>query len=142
TVSFTDPGTDTHDLWIDWGDGSIQHEKIDRKGTAPYSNTFSHYYAGPPDPLNPTDDIRIMVQVLDDDANVSGVMEDGFSQVREVTIKNPGTNANPDLLTFPVPLERGGMLLPQRDEQVPTMTVTTTPTPQSKVPDVRSGGGD
>src|SRR5690606_27437011 len=61
---------------------------------------------------------------------------------REVTISQPGTNPTPEVITFPVPLEIGGANLPERVDQIPVMTMVSTPTVQSQIPDVRSGGGE
>ncbi len=142
TISFYDPGADTFDFYIDWGDGMPVLITDAHTGSTPYTMPITHYYDGPPDPNNPAGDITIRIQIRDDDSRIAGVVEDGFGNFREITIKQPGTNPNPDIITFPVPLEAGGMALPERVEQVPTVAMATSPTLQSQVPDVRSGGGD
>ncbi len=99
-MSFSDPGADTFQILIDWGDKPDlppeQRFVVEtvHAGPTPASFTLVHVYTGPPDPLHPTADITIRVKVFDDDAIVEGVVQPGISNLESVTISNPGINTN------------------------------------------------
>jgi PKD repeat protein len=109
TLTFSDPGADRLDVYVDWGDGNLQKEKV---YNGPIDGTFTifHHYDTPPNPDNPADDIRIFVQVRDDDFG-TGTRDDSPSATLQTTITNPGTgnqffriDTTPKvpMLTFPV----------------------------------------
>jgi hypothetical protein len=95
-MSFFDPGADTFEVRVDWGDRPNlppqERFVVERvhAGATPASFTIEHIYNGPPNPLNPTADITIIVQVFDDDAATAGVVQPGISNLESVTISNPG----------------------------------------------------
>lgn len=141
TFSFNDPGADEFDIYIDWGDGNFGAPYDVHYGPTPDTLVIAHYYTGPPNPNNPAGDITIRVQIGDDDSRVAGVVEDGWSNIEDVTISQPGTGTN-TIVTFPVPLELGGATIPQTFD---ASTISTSPTyvvSQSDVTDNRSGGGE
>jgi hypothetical protein len=117
---------------VDWGDGNVQTISLMLKTPgAPTVNgqttvgtlirtsgdvgvkttgsfEITHKYLGPPDPLNPTADIKITVAVVDDNnASVSDF----------VTITNPGIN------TFNVAIDT--------TPDVPRLVLVTQPPPQA-----------
>jgi PKD repeat protein len=97
-LSFFDPGADSFQVLVDWGDklGLPEAERFVvetvHTGPTPMSFTLVHFYTGPPDPLHPTADITITVKVFDDDALVAGVVAPGISNLESATISNPGIN--------------------------------------------------
>jgi PKD repeat protein len=107
SLQFDDPGADEFTIVIDWGDGvETIHVPANSKGQP---LTFTHAYSGPPDPLNPTADITITVQILDDDFG-TGALAIGASNVETVDISQPGlgaekfridTSPQVAILTFP-----------------------------------------
>jgi len=137
TLQFDDPGADEFDIVVDWGDTvETIHVPANSKGQL---LTYSHTYSGPPDPLNPTADITITVQILDDDFN-TGALADGASNVETVDISQPGlgaekfridTSPQVAILTFP---DRQVVPLLQTSTDVRLVTVTTG--------DDGGGGGD
>jgi PKD domain len=99
-LTFADPGADSFQVLVDWGDQlhlppdqrfvvETVHPGPSTPG-APVSMTLEHFYAGPPDPLHPTNDIIITVQIHDDDALVAGVVAPGISNLQSAAISNPG----------------------------------------------------
>jgi PKD repeat protein len=108
TLEFSDPGADTFEILVDWGDQLNVPNLDDRfvietlhAGPTPQTFTLRHVYAGPPDPLHPAADIVIRAKIRDDDFpfaatdEVMGVIEPGESNVERVAIKNPGEGVNP-----------------------------------------------
>jgi hypothetical protein len=89
-LTFSDPGADTFTIMVDWGDGAGFVPEQLYAGPTPESFTITHTYLGPPDPNNPAADIQIQVQILDDDAMTLGVVQDGFSNIEDTVISNPG----------------------------------------------------
>jgi PKD repeat protein len=89
TLSFSDPGADTFTIMVDWGDGVFVPEQ-GHPGPTPTTVVIEHFYAEPPDPNNPADDIKIRVQILDDDFG-KGIIANGDSNVEDDVITNPGT---------------------------------------------------
>ncbi|QEG36790.1 hypothetical protein Pr1d_41260 [Bythopirellula goksoeyrii] len=96
TLSFADPGTDSFEILVDWGDQLAlppdQRFVVETAHVGPTPTTYvlTHQYLGPPDPLHPAADIDIRVKILDDDFGTLGVVEDGESNLQTVTIANPG----------------------------------------------------
>jgi PKD repeat protein len=140
TFTFSDPGADTFEVFIDWGDGVPTTPEVVYPGPTPETFVVTHVYNGPPNPDNPSADITIKVWVHDDDAKVAGVIETGVSNIETIDISQPGINTQ--IVTFPPPLEVGGAALPVLFEQAPTAQVPTVVNIQSQVPDIRSGGGE
>jgi PKD repeat protein len=115
-LAFRDPGADSFEVLVDWGDklGLPPNERFVPElvyaGPTPESFTLTHIYEGPPDPLHPSADITIRVQVHDDDFGTPLVIENGESNVEEVAISNPGagqkliridTSPKVPMLSFP-----------------------------------------
>ncbi len=97
TLSFFDPGADSFEILVDWGDqlgvpNPADRFVVEQLYAGPTPNTFVivHQYAGPPNPLNPTADIVISVKIRDDDFAVASVIEPGESNVEVAAISNPG----------------------------------------------------
>ena len=107
TIRFTDPGADTLTVYVDWGDVRdpndpsipalepfvIDLTDIGAPGT--FTVTLEHKYDGPPNPLSPASAIDIFVFVGDDDLGETFVQADGMSQVRTVSLTNPGVGPEP-----------------------------------------------
>ncbi|NOY29300.1 MAG: hypothetical protein GXP28_03710 [Planctomycetes bacterium] len=107
TIRFTDPGADTLTVYVDWGDVRdpndpsipalepfvIDLTDIEAPGT--FTVTLEHAYEGPPNPLSPASAIEIFVFVGDDDLGETFVQADGMSQIRTVSLTNPGVSAEP-----------------------------------------------
>jgi len=99
TLSFSDPGADSFEVLVDWGDQlSLPPEQrfvveVAHVGSTPTTYTLEHFYTGPPDPQNPTADIIISVVIHDDDAAISGVVENGISNLESIAITNPGIDS-------------------------------------------------
>jgi hypothetical protein len=91
TLSFEDPGADTFDILVDWGDGVFVKEEF-YDGATPKTFVITHTYMAPPDPANPAADITIRVKIQDDDFKTAGVRAPGESNEEETTITNPGAN--------------------------------------------------
>jgi hypothetical protein len=91
TLSFSDPGADTFDILVDWGDGVFVKEEF-HDGPTPKTFVIAHTYFAPPDPANPAADITIHVKVQDDDFKTAGVVAPGESNEEETVITNPGAN--------------------------------------------------
>ena len=137
TLQFDDPGADEFDIVVDWGDTvETIHVPANSKGQP---LTYTHTYSGPPDPLNPTADITITVEILDDDFG-TGALAIGASNVETVDISQPGLGAEKfridttpqvAILTFP---DRQVVPLLQTSTDVRLVTVTTG--------DDGGGGGD
>ena len=137
TLQFDDPGADEFDIVVDWGDTvETIHVPANSKGQP---LTYTHTYSGPPDPLNPTADITITVQILDDDFG-TGALAIGASNVETVDISQPGlgaekfridTSPQVAILTFP---DRHVVPLLQTSTDARLVTVTTA--------DDGGGGGD
>ncbi|TWT29589.1 PKD domain protein [Posidoniimonas corsicana] len=111
-LRFSDPGADTYDVWIDWGDKLYLPEGDQRfvkatpinwsESTDGVTLLFSYPYTGPPDPLNPAAPIEITAIVVDDDyAAATGdelvfgpettfLIEPGRSDPGQAVITNPG----------------------------------------------------
>ncbi|QDT75847.1 beta strand repeat-containing protein [Lacipirellula limnantheis] len=138
TLQFDDPGADEFDVVVDWGDTvETIHVPANSKGQP---LTYTHTYSGPPDPLNPTADITITVQILDDDFGTPGVAANGASNVEAVAISQPGLGAEKfridttpqvAILTFP-----DRQVVPLLRTNVDARLATTTTV------DVGGGGGD
>ena len=96
TLTFADPGADSFEILIDWGDKLNlpleQRYVVETAHVGPTPTTYVlvHQYLGPPDPLHPAADIDIRVKIHDDDFGTFGVVTDGESNVEPVTISNPG----------------------------------------------------
>jgi PKD repeat protein len=116
TLAFSDPGADSFQVLVDWGDKldlpPDQRYLVETAYAGPTPQTFvlTHTYSGPPDPLHPAADIAISVKVRDDDFGIAAVVQPGESNVETVAITNPGTGTQPfridttpqvALLTFP-----------------------------------------
>mgnify|MGYP000948042177 CR=1 FL=1 len=115
--SFCDPGFDnplnplsppdgsreSFTVVIDWADGT--HETILLGGPGPFYFTAMHTYDGPPDPLNPANDIRIEVTVTDDDRG-SDVAET-YAEVPGEGVEYVYIDTTPKVprLVFPRPLK-------------------------------------
>ncbi len=109
TIQFSDPGTDTLTVFVDWGDVRDPNDPsipaldpfvIDLtglEGPGVFTVTLKHVYDGPPNPLSPASDIEIFVFVGDDDFGqpFASVFENGQSQIRMATISNPGLGPEP-----------------------------------------------
>ncbi|MCC6493921.1 MAG: hypothetical protein IT424_12985 [Pirellulales bacterium] len=96
TLSFSDPGADSFQVLVDWGD-RLNLPPGDRfvvatayAGPTPQGFVLTHVYQGPPDPLHPSADIVISVMVRDDDFGAPLVVAPGQSNVETVAISNPG----------------------------------------------------
>jgi PKD repeat protein len=147
TLTFSDPGADSFQIMVDWGDNlgipnPADRFEVEQLYSGPTPNTFVivHQYAGPPDPLNPTADIVISVKILDDDFGTLGVVDTGESNVQTAAISNPGIQViNVAIDTTP---------------DVPRLDLTVQPMVDMfisgqgglgqlfQVPDVRGGGGE
>ena len=147
TLTFSDPGADSFQIMVAWGDNlgipnPADRFEVEQLYAGPTPNTFVivHQYAGPPDPLNPTADIVISVKIRDDDFATAGIIQPGESNVASVAITNPGINTNNVAIdTTP---------------DVPRLDLTQQPmvdvfiADQSglgqllQVPDIRGGGGE
>jgi len=116
TITFSDMGVDNHRIAVDWGDGlpdppleltsemipgtSESNPNLTAARSGVQTIVITHMYTAPPNPDNPTAPIRIFVQVWDDDVLVvdgtnvpradQPVLETGFSNILDVTIKQPG----------------------------------------------------
>lgn len=96
TLTFADPGADTFEILVDWGDKL--NLPLDQRfvvetahvGPTPTTYVLVHQYLGPPDPLHPAADIDIRAKIRDDDFATPGVITDGESNLELVTISNPG----------------------------------------------------
>ncbi|MBX3425655.1 MAG: PKD domain-containing protein [Pirellulales bacterium] len=122
TLSFVDPGADSFEVLVDWGD-KLHLPPADRfvvatvyAGPTPETFVLVHQYQGPPDPLNPAADITITVKIRDDDFHTPGVIQQGESNVQFVVISNPGTGqefffveltARPPAIQFPPRTDSG-----------------------------------
>ncbi|MBX3434714.1 MAG: PKD domain-containing protein [Pirellulales bacterium] len=122
TLSFVDPGADSFEVLVDWGD-KLHLPPADRfvvatvyAGPTPETFVLLHQYQGPPDPLNPAADITITVKIRDDDFHTPGVIQQGESNVQFVVISNPGTGqefffveltARPPAIQFPPRTDSG-----------------------------------
>ncbi len=102
TLTFADPGADSFQIMVDWGDNlHLQPQdrfELERVYSGPTPNTFvlpPHRYSGPPNPLNPSADIVISVVILDDDFGIANVADNGRSNIESVAISNPGIGAEP-----------------------------------------------
>ncbi|MGL4512904.1 MAG: hypothetical protein ACRCT8_07410 [Lacipirellulaceae bacterium] len=99
TLAFSDPGADSFEVLVDWGDKrnlpAEQRFVVERLHAGPTPQTFvlQHRYTGPPDPLNPSADIRITVKVRDDDFGSAATVI-GESNPESVEIDNPGIDEN------------------------------------------------
>ncbi len=152
TLTFSDLGEDSHRIAIDWGDGvpdpplelvsdkvpadvatSNPNVSIARVGEQTF--VITHKYSEPPDPNNPTGDIRIFVQVWDDDvlvvdgtntpAEVQPVQNTGFSNILDVTIGQPGIGQDAVRIdTTP---------------KVPLLTIVERPTGEAVVGEAKTG---
>ncbi len=147
TLTFSDPGADSFQIMVDWGDNlgipnPADRFEVEQLYSGPTPNTFViiHQYAGPPNPLNPTADIVISVKIRDDDFATLGVVQPGESNVQTAAISNPGIQTvNVAIDTTP---------------NVPRLDLTEQPmvsvfisdqgglTQLFQVPDVRGGGGE
>ncbi|MEX2093563.1 MAG: PKD domain-containing protein, partial [Pirellulales bacterium] len=147
TISFSDPGADTFQIMVDWGDNlgvpnPADRFEVEQLYDGPTPNTFViiHQYAGPPDPLNPTADIVISVKIRDDDFATAGIIEPGESNVETVAISNPGIQTNNVAIdTTPD--------VPRLDLTVQPMVAVFVSDQGGvgqlfQVPDVRGGGGE
>src|SRR5690606_8408781 len=96
TLTFADPGADTFEVLVDWGDKLAlppdQRFVVETVHVGPTPTTYilNHQYLGPPDPLHPAADIDIRVKIHDDDFGTPGVLANGESNLETVTISNPG----------------------------------------------------
>ena len=95
-LEFSDPGADSFEILVDWGD-KLDLPPADRFvvetvyfGATPEAFTLDHTYSGPPDPDNPSADIRITVKIRDDDFGTPLIIEIGESNVEFVVISQPG----------------------------------------------------
>lgn len=108
TLLFDDPaaaGFESFQILVDWGDRLSTPDPLARfaveqtyDGPTPQTFTFTHVYAGPPDPLNPAAKIVISVKIRDDDfgtatsrPDLDPLTIDGQSNIETVAISNPGT---------------------------------------------------
>ncbi|TWT43356.1 PKD domain-containing protein [Botrimarina hoheduenensis] len=98
-LSFADPGADTFEVLVDWGD-RLNLPAADRfvverlyAGPTPQSFTINHRYFGPPNPQNPAADIVISVLIRDDDFG-SAALAVGQSNLEVVAISNSGVEDN------------------------------------------------
>lgn len=139
TLQFTDPGADSFTVEIDWGDGTVSTYPVDVAGNG-QTHVFTHKYTGPPDPLNPTGDITLTVQVFDDDFGTPGVFAIGASNVETVDISQPGLGAekfridtSPQVAILTFPDRQVVPLLPTAADARLATVVTT---------DDGGGGGD
>ncbi len=139
TLQFTDPGADKFNVQVDWGDGTVSTYPVDIAGNG-QTQIFTHKYSGPPDPLNPTGDITLTVQVFDDDFGTPGVVAIGASNVETVDISQPGLGAekfridtSPQVAILTFPDRQVVPLLPTAAESRLVTVVTT---------DDGGGGGD
>jgi hypothetical protein len=149
TLSFQDPGADSFQIMVDWGDKLHLPPQdrfvLERVYAGPTPNTFvlTHQYSGPPNPANPSADIVISVVIRDDDFNVAGVVDNGSggsSDVESIAISNPGIGGEPfridttpqvPQLTFP----------PRIDPEAPLDNSTTNLVAQQNV-ELRSASGE
>ncbi|BBO35970.1 hypothetical protein PLANPX_5582 [Lacipirellula parvula] len=139
TLQFTDPGADKFNVQVDWGDGTISTYPVDVAGNG-QTQVFMHKYSGPPDPLNPTGDITLTVQVFDDDFDTPGVVAIGASNIETVDISQPGLGAekfridtSPQVAILTFPDRQVVPLLPTAAESRLVTIITT---------DDGGGGGD
>lgn len=109
-LAFSDPGADSFQVLVDWGDGKFLVERT-YAGPTPQSFTIGHMYTTPPDPSNPAADITIRVKIRDDDFGTPGVVAVGESNLESTVITNPGegnkfiridTSPKVPMLSFPV----------------------------------------
>jgi PKD repeat protein len=147
TLTFSDPGADSFQIMVDWGDNlnipnPANRFEVEQLYAGPTPNTFVivHQYAGPPDPLNPTADIVISVKIRDDDFATAGIVQPGESNVQSVAISNPGIQTiNVAIDTTPD--------VPRLDLTQQPMVEVFIPNQGGlgqlfQVPDVRGGGGE
>jgi methionine-rich copper-binding protein CopC len=94
-LEFSDPGADSYEVLVDWGD-RLDFPPDERfvvetlhAGPTPQTFALTHTYDGPPDPLNPANDIKISVKVRDDDFG-TGALAAGESNLEFDVITNPG----------------------------------------------------
>jgi hypothetical protein len=145
TLSFSDPGADTFQVLVDWGDrlGLPPDQRFTvetlHTGTTPTTYTLEHFYTGPPDPLNPAADIIISVVIHDDDAATLGVVQPGISNVESIAITNPGIDTDtPNINTTPQ-IPRLDFPSQPVDQALLSQSTSTIQTLQSS--DARSTGG-
>ena len=147
TLQFSDPGADSFQILVDWGDKLGVPNPNDRfvvetlyAGPTPQSFVIVHTYSGPPDPDHPTADIGITVKIRDDDFQTLGVVAPGESNPESVAISNPGIQTNNVAIdTTPD--------VPRLDLTQRPMTEVFVPDQGGlaqllQVPDVRGGGGE
>ena len=89
---------------IDWGDGT--YDTLPMVDEGPF--TATHTYNGHPDPLNPADDILIVVTVTDDDGGVD--MAETYAEVPGEGVEFVYIDTTPKVpqLVFPRPLRIDG----------------------------------
>ncbi|TWU24731.1 PKD domain-containing protein [Bythopirellula polymerisocia] len=146
TLTFADPGADSFEILIDWGD------KLDlppdqrfvvetaHVGSTPTTYVLVHQYLGPPDPSSPAADIDIRVKIHDDDFGTFGVVTDGESNVELVTISNPGLGIDGIRIdTTPVVPQ---LSFPERTQVVDLVDGSRSNILFQQGLDVRSGSGD
>ncbi len=145
-LSFSDPGADTFEVLVDWGDkldlppdARFVVETV-HGGTTPASFVLTHTYAGPPDLNNPSADIVISVKIRDDDFGTFAVVTPGESNLEQVTITQPGIQDR--AAVFVLTPEVGGLEFPVIQQQAAQIELTDSAQNQLIVPDVRGGGGD
>ena len=139
-LEFIDPGQDEFTIIIDWGDNQLPEKVIIPAGATSLSFQYTHKYDEPPDPNNPTKDIKISVQILDDDSFKAGVDSNDPSNIESVEISLPGLGAE----KFRIDTTPQVAILTFPDRQ-PTVLLTSTPEARlanSDSADVGGGGGD
>ena len=145
-LSFADPGADSFQVLVDWGDQlSLPPDQrfvveTVHVGPTPQSFTLGHNYAGPPNPANPTADIIIRVQILDDDFGTAGVMASGESNIEFVAIGQPGIEDR--AVVFDLTSDLGGGQFQTIERSVASLNLIESAPSRLDTSDIRTGGGD
>jgi PKD repeat protein len=148
TLSFSDPGADSFEILVDWGDQILTEPIPDNRfvvemlyaGPTPNTFVLVHQYTGPPDPNNPTADITIRVKIRDDDFATLGVIEPGESNVETVAISNPGIQTIMVAIDTTPDVPRLELSNPPTSETFVSQQAAATQVLQTA--DVRRGGGE
>ncbi|TWT77630.1 PKD domain protein [Posidoniimonas polymericola] len=161
-IRFSDPGADTYEVWIDWGDKLGEPDTDARFVKATPINwmesedgvtlLFSYTYTGPPDPLDPAAPIAITAIVLDDDYTTANdgklvvaaesvfLVEPGRSEPGVALISNPGIDSGAAAIDTRPAVEM--LVFPQLEEFVEPPAVQAGVDLSQQGQDLQSSGGD
>ncbi|MCO6046167.1 PKD domain-containing protein [Aeoliella sp. ICT_H6.2] len=146
TLNFTDPGADTFEVLVAWGEN--QEVPVEDRwvieayhdGPTPQSFVLYHQYDGPPNPDNITADIPISVVIRDDDFSMSTTLAIGQSNIETVLVGQPGTEAAKFAIdtTPDIP----AIEFPQLNETPQVVETASSYVSLTQTNNIESGGGE